>query len=350
MKLIILLELCLIHVFSNVDINNKWEEWKTNNNRTYSNIIEEEKRYNIWNDNLIDINTHNVRNVSWKKGLNMFSDLTLEEFKQRISMKSSFDTSLCNKINNQTITDNLLFNVLSPILSRKLLQLRQLNKKILPAYWDWRVEGAVSPVKSQLNCGACYSFASISAIEGLSKITTGVLYDLSAQQIVDCSKPFGNDGCDGGTADQTFNYVKNNGLCMESDYPAYVGKVFPCSASTCRSVINISGCASLRTGDLKTTELMLEYMVNLQPVTVGVDATCLFSYVSGVIDDISCYKAIDHMMTIVGYSRVLSPIGYWILKNSWSTSFGEEGYVRISMNYNILGIAEIPSIPTSYIP
>lgn len=270
----------------------------------------------MWNYLLIAI-AYSLNQDSLKKS---FSNWTIEEFNRLLSNVSN----TCDITNNQT--DKLRRDV-----------------HILPKVVDWRQQGVVSPVKNQLNYSNSWAFATTGALEGAMKINTGVLYSLSEQELIDCTTDYPVSS----SVDRAFNYVKNNGLCMESDYN-YTGRPSVCN-NTCRSVVNITGCADLRTGDLLTTEGVMQYMVNLQPVVVSMDATCLKSYVSGVISEPACYKNLNYNALIVGYNTELH-VGYWIVKSSFGPNWGEAGYFRVAMFYNIMGIAEYPSIPNVRIP
>lgn len=162
-----------------------------------------------------------------------FLDWSLEEFNRLLSNISN----TCDITNNQT---------------DKLLKKFKLGRDILPKVVDWRQQGVVSPVKNQFNYSNSWSFATTGALEGAMKINTGVLYSLSEQELIDCTTNYSIDS----SVDNAFNYVKNKGLCMESDYN-YTGRPSFCNNS-CRSVVNITGCADLRTGDLLTTERVMQ--------------------------------------------------------------------------------------------
>jgi C1A family cysteine protease len=230
-----------------------------------------------------------------------------------------------------------------------VLQLLSLSlaRDLLPKTVDWRTEGVVSPVKNQLAYNNSWAFAGTGALEGAMKITTGVLYSLSEQQLIDCIPANLTLSNEDNTIEQAFKYVRDNGLCMEADYN-YTGKPSKCNNS-CKSVVNITNYASLNTGDVLTTERIMQYVLNLQPIAVSIDSNCLRSYVSGVIADTTCYQNLNYNALIVGYNTELH-VGYWIVKADFGSDWGEAGYFRVAMFYNIMGIAENPILPIARIP
>jgi C1A family cysteine protease len=307
--------------------NFNWESWKIQQNKTYSSEKEEDYRYSIWKSNIEIISTHNSKNLSYTMGLNQFSDMTPEEFKSRLGfLKSSeYPFTICDGINNQSV--------------KRLTTL----KEIVPDVVDWRLNGAVTPIKTQGLCGSCYSFAAVAALEGVYQIATGKLYSLSEQEIIDCSHLEGNNFCFGGLADYSYNYTKKFGLCTEDDYP-YMAMGGRCRRK-CKPVVNISGCANIWSGDAKVTEMLLKYLVAKYTVAAVVDASLWQSYKSGILDNSSCYFSLNHAVAIVGYNDTVPGQGYWIIKNSEGPQWGENGYIRIRFGTNMCGIALLPSVP-----
>jgi len=309
-----------------------WSEWKDVNNKIYSSIIEESYRHNIWIQNLNKINSHNTLKLSYKLGLNKFSDLTSTEFKNYVGiMPQIVPTDICQRLSKKEILD-----------------IHQ-NKYNDPQVVDWRDHSAVTSVKDQGKCGSCWAFSAAGAIEGAWKIFgDGNLYDLSVQQLVDCSMDQGNYECLGGLMDYAFNYTKQHGLCLDSDYP-YKGIDTDgiCLDNICKRVISIEGCKNLWTGDTNTTEIIMGHFVAQQPVSVVVytNNDAWQSYSGGILDDPICHTYFDHGVLIVGYNVTENGDQYWIVKNSWGTNWGVNGYIYIARGKNMCTIARDPSVP-----
>jgi len=208
---------------------------------------------------------------------------------------------------------------------------------------DWRKKGAVTPVKDQGQCGSCWAFSTTGSTEGAHQIATGKLVGLSEQQLVDCSSAQGNQGCNGGLMDQAFQYIISNpGIASEEAYP-YTAQDGTCNTAA-KSVTMITGYTDVTSGD----EGALMKAVNVGPVSVAIEAdqSCFQFYSGGVLNDPTCGTQLDHGVLAVGYGT-LSGQDYWIVKNSWGTSWGvESGYVFIAKGIDECGIATENSYPT----
>ncbi|GAB2298764.1 hypothetical protein Dimus_032841 [Dionaea muscipula] len=222
----------------------------------------------------------------------------------------------------------------------------------VPAAVDWRTAGAVTPVKNQQQCGCCWAFSAVAAIEGATRIKTGTLTSLSEEQIVDCDTNGNDNGCNGGTPDGAFQYVVNNqGIDTESDYPYTAGGGSPgtCSASSYQPAASITGYQDVPANN----EQALQQAAATQPISVAIDASdpSFQSYSSGIYSG-PCNTNLDHAVTVVGYGTDPdSGNSYWIVKNSWGTSWGQEGYIWMQMGlnapYGVCGIAMQASYPTA---
>jgi len=219
--------------------------------------------------------------------------------------------------------------------------------KAIPDAVDWRAEKKVTSIKDQAQCGSCYSFSSVASIEsnyliaGNTKYTVDNL-DLSEQQIVDCSTK--NNGCNGGSLLYVMQYVKKDGLMMEKDYP-YTATNGTCKYDASKTVITLDGQTTIQ----QRSEEDLTNALASNVVAVAIDAShaSFQLYKSGIYDEPKCKQLIlDHGVTAVGYGSE-NGVDYYIVKNSWGTSWGEQGYIRMSRNKNNqCGIASGALYPT----
>ncbi len=214
----------------------------------------------------------------------------------------------------------------------------------LPTSVDWRTS-AVTGVKNQGSCGSCWAFSATGAMEGINKIKTGSLISLSEQQLVDCSKAYGNNACNGGLMDNAFKYAKANKMETEADYP-YTGRAGTCTYSSAKGKVLLTGLTDVTAN----SGSQLQAAVAQQPVSVAIEAdkSVFQSYTGGIITSTTCGTSIDHGVLAVGYGSS-SGTDYWIVKNSWGASWGEKGYVRIGRTTGggagICGIQSQPSYP-----
>lgn len=209
---------------------------------------------------------------------------------------------------------------------------------------DWRDSFKVSSVKNQESCGSCWAFSSVGAVESAWAIKHNTLYNLSEQELIDCSTE--NNGCEGGSMDLAFQYVIENGLCNNLSYP-YVAIDKQCN-NTCKSLVKISNYSDI----IPNSEKMLMRALQHQPVSVAIQANkrSFQMYHSGIYNDPDCGFDLDHGVLLIGYGYDKGyDMDYWIIKNSWSESWGENGYIRVQRNIDdsrgLCGIAMDPSVP-----
>jgi len=279
-------------------------------------------RYTVFKANMDRVFLANKQKHSYTLGMNEMGDMTHEEFKA---------TKLGYK-------------------HRVLPQARKLATKTLPvskvapgASLDWVAKGAVTPIKNQGNCGSCWAFSATGSIEGAHQIKTGSLVSLSEQQLVDCSTAQGNMGCNGGLMDYAFEWViaqGSKGITTEAAYP-YKAVDGSCKKSSFPVGATISSYTDVASGQ----ESQLMPAIAKGPVSIAIEAdqACFQFYSGGVLDDNSCGEQLDHGVLLVGYGT--DGKDYWKVKNSWGTSWGEKGYIRMVRNKNQCGLDLAASYP-----
>lgn len=221
------------------------------------------------------------------------------------------------------------------------------NVERLPKNVDWRTHGAVTPVKDQGQCGSCWSFSTTGALEAQHYRKTKVLTSLSEQNLVDCSRSYGNEGCNGGLMDNAFEYIKDNkGIDTEQSYP-YEGEDDKCRYNPKNKGAWDVGFVDVREGD----ENALKHAIaTVGPCSVAIDASheSFQFYSHGVYREPECSpQDLDHGVLAVGYG-VDKKTGeaYWLVKNSWSEAWGDNGYIKMARNEgNMCGIASAASYP-----
>ena len=330
-----------VYVLSVVDTNNNMKninhekEWSEFSDflekfgKKYATLEDLEYRFGVFRSNVKEIIEHNLLvDKNFTMGINAFTDLTPGEFKSQYSGNTFAVTKTSCKS-------------FSP------------NGKNVPESWDWRDLNAVTPVKDQGQCGSCWSFSATGAMEGAWAIKTNHLVSISEQQLVDCSKKYGNLGCKGGLMDNAFQYAVDNGMCSEESYPYTSGKTQTggtCESHICNPIVTITTCADVPPNNQLALKDAVAFM---GPISIALDAeTKLFqSYKSGVITSESCGTTLDHGVLIVGYGEEKdNGIKYWLVKNSWGASWGDNGYVKIlrsesANDAGICGVAMQPSFP-----
>lgn len=215
-----------------------------------------------------------------------------------------------------------------------------------PASIDWRERGVVTDVKSQGVCGGCWAFAATGALESTLAIDTTNLISLSERQLLDCDTEKNNE-CNGGNYYYSFYHVATNAnaLATSEDYPySDTGKALTaeelaqgsqrekpeCRSTSTTGVVRSSGVVYF----VERSEQALMEAVAQAPVAVAISgyAKSFRFYNGGVYDSTDCGVNVDHAVLLVGYGTTPEGQDYWLVKNSWGTSWGDNGYGKLARN------------------
>lgn len=249
----------------------------------------------VFMQNLERINKHNAdKSQTYEMGINQFTVFTDLEFSMKFLTKKPYRKEWAQL--DIIVDENFKIDI------------------------DWVAKGMVSPVKNQGNCGSCWAFSAVGTLEAWA-LMNGRSDKYSEQQLVDCSRAYGNEGCNGGFNYKGLAYVKDHGIAFESEYR------YTAVTSTCKKdggstkiigVDTAKGC----TGILNALQS--------RPIGVSVDANNWSPYKSGIFNN--CKTSLDHDVLLVGATDT-----YYKIKNSWGTSWGENGYIRLALG-NTCGI------------
>ncbi|XP_051148858.1 cysteine proteinase 3-like [Andrographis paniculata] len=292
--------------------------------KRYENAEEIMRRFEIFSDTLKKIRAHNQKKLPYTLGINEFADMTWDEFRKH-RLGAPQECSATTKGNHK------------------------LTRGILPDSVDWRKTGIIGPVKDQGSCGSCWTFSTTGALEAAYAQAYGVNISLSEQQLVDCAGAFNNFGCNGGLPSQAFEYIKyNGGIETEKSYP-YTAEDGICKYKPANAVVQVRDSINITQG----AEYELKHAVALvRPVSVAFEALDDFrSYESGVYTSDECGSDpwdVNHAVLAVGYGVEDVdgvPTPYWLMKNSWGASWGDDGYFKMEMGKNMCGVATCSSYP-----
>jgi C1A family cysteine protease len=298
----------------------KFENWISKFNIYSENEGHYQRLFDNWLENDKYIDLINNKNLTYTLDHNQYSGMNTEEFSTYMGF---VDNKNILQKGNPLLRGSDIINQVDTDYSQNAQSI------------DWRDKHVVSPIRDQGQCGSCWAFSGTSTVESAVAIKTGELYDLSEQESVDCStlkNGYTNMGCNGGMYDTMWKYVKaNGGICSEDSYPYTSGttkKTGTCQ-KTCTPIeeTKVSNYVTVKTG----SDDALMSALNIEPVSIAIEAdTKSFQlYKSGVYTDYEgCGTTLDHAVVLVGYGSC-SDGDYYILRNSWGTGWGENGYMRI---------------------
>ena len=301
--------------YSEMDENtmiNLFEKFKTTYNKSYNSLEEEKIRFDIFRDFLQIIDQRNGNDTLAVHGITKFADLSNDEF------KATF-------LGYKPLEDDTYINA-------KTKQVNSYDGNL--TYVNW-ADIYTTPVKDQGYCGSCWAFSATEQIESDS-IRLGLLTTsdaLSPEQIVQCDSI--DDGCNGGNTGTAFEYVRSaGGIETDAQYPytSYYDVTGTCESNADDFVVTVDEYYSL-----SDEEAMISHIFSTGPIAICLDASSWSSYVSGIIT--TCGYEVDHCVQAVGINMAE---GYWIVRNSWGTEWGNEGYIWLESGTNMCNIAYDP--------
>jgi len=285
---------------------------------SYGTVEEYEFRFAQWLVKQAHIEEHNASESSYKVAHNKMSTWTDAEYKRVLGYRQHADEELIATVAfpNATVASSI----------------------------DWRTKGAVNAVKDQGQCGSCWAFSSVAALETAHWNTSGDLVSFSEQQLVDCVRT--SFGCNGGNQSTAFNYWESHDAELEGTYP-YTAKTQSCSYSESKAT-NVEVATWNKVAANSPDALKAALNVGVVSVSIEADKMCFQTYSSGVFDNVKCGTQLDHAVAAVGYGSENGQ-EYWIVRNSWGASWGEQGYIRMAIvdGAGICGVQMGPLYPAS---
>jgi C1A family cysteine protease len=302
---------------ADVPLTMSWAEWKNHFGMTF-NGEEDGARQAVFDANVAAIETENAKNAGYTLGVNQFAHLTNDEFKAQFTGANG-----------------------GSVVSSDDAHLGELEIGERASSVDWSTDSSVvNPVKDQGQCGSCWAFSAVGAVESSYALAAGKLGSYAEQQLVDCSTNGGSEGCNGGWNDCGITYIGQTGIAAESTYP------YTATDGTCRdSSVSKTLAAGSVTGfnSVSGSTAALESALNTSPVSVTVAADFSWQlYRSGVLSE-GCQSQVDHAVIAVGYDSSTFKI-----RNSWGASWGESGYVRVDKTVSnpYCLFTDAPVVPT----
>jgi len=289
----------------------------------YSSEIETVGRFTIFKENLRKAEARNARGLVNAKpnqkpeshGVTQFMDLTAQEFTARAKGYR-------------------------PPVATAYKAKKKIHKGIPAAQSiDWNAKGALTPIKNQGQCGSCWAFSATEQLESQYFQKYSTLKELAPQQVVSCDTTC--LGCNGGNPINAWGYVYGfGGQEPSGDYTytsGITGQTGTCTSDAAEVVEDVGETFTM-IANSTTEEANMLAQIQESPMSVCVDAELWQTYTGGVITAASgCGTSIDHAVQATGYN---APGNYWIVRNSWGETWGEQGFVYLEYGANVCGITD----------
>jgi cathepsin F/cysteine peptidase B len=328
MKAVILLALAIaVSASSVVELREKFLAFQQQYNRAYKTQDEFEHRFAIFQENLKKAEKLQAMNPLARFGVTQFSDLSEDEFAERYLMKN---LDLSTYVRPPVKTD------FSPKPNPRF----SCNPD--PTNFDWNSCNVITPVYNQGQCGSCWAFSATETIESYYAIAGYPLTGLSMEQIVSCDTNGNDQGCNGGFPTGAYQYVEEaGGLDSYADYPysAGEGEAGSCNFNAAEAVATVTSYQSI---DGETGLYQQTSSSSGGPVSVCVDASSWSSYQGGILT--SCGNSVDHCVQLTGYANYGQSNAYWIVRNSWDVTWGENGYIWIAIGQDLCSIGDYATV------
>lgn len=301
----------------------QWNRFKSDHGRVYQDSVEEAQRFRNFAKNLEHARELNAKMPSARFGVTKFSDLSVEEFKGKYLMPNmpALDQAKLNAHYHNNAT------------------YKAQQKVSAPTSFDWFTKGGCTPVYNQGQCGSCWAFSATETIESYYKLAGNPMTKLSMEQVVDCDSTC--YGCSGGWTYAAYEYVMSQGgIDSYASYPytAGGGNSGSCQYSQSSMVTTISNWQYVTQSDDESE--MQNYLVANGPLSICVYAEAWMSYQSGVFMASQCQGQIDHCVQLTGYNMGAST-PYWIVRNSWGTDWGVNGFIWLQYGQNTCSIGDV---------
>jgi len=314
--------------FASDALRSQFDQFKATYGKSYSTQHENEHRFAIFKQSLARAAQSEADNHgSARFGVTQFSDLTPQEFRRSHLMPPSIFKANRTKVYAD-----------GPVPQSRA----SLSCSPDSTSYDWNSCGCVGGVRNQGQCGSCWAFSTAETVESYCALAGQALQPLSVEQIVDCDTT--DDGCGGGLPSNAYGYIQQaGGLETEAEYPYTAGSG---NSGTCQFVESEAICTVTGYQSISGESGLYAQTSSSSggPVSVCLAAGTFQDYTGGVLT--SCPTTIDHCVQLTGYNNYGGSGAYWIVRNSWGTSWGENGYIWIAIGSDLCSIGDEATVPS----